>query len=86
MDYTDFVRDKNGNFIVGKINNLNLAKKLRTGTSIISVNGKKPTEENELFILFTGGAQGWRLYDEKQEEMIKSIKKIKVEFFDPEDK
>ena len=31
----NFVRDKNENFIVGKINNLNLAKKLRTGTSII---------------------------------------------------
>ena len=34
-------KDKNGNFLVGKINNLDLAKYLKSENSIIKLNGKK---------------------------------------------
>ena len=34
-------KDENGNFLVGKINNLDLAKSLKSGNSIIKLNGEK---------------------------------------------
>ena len=44
---TFFRKDDNGNYIVGKIYNLDLAKNLKSGDSIISLNNKKFTNNQE---------------------------------------
>ncbi len=44
---TFYRKDDNGNYIVGKIHNLNLAKSLKSGYSIISLNNKKFTNSKE---------------------------------------
>jgi hypothetical protein len=44
---TFFRKDNNGNYIVGKIYNLDLAKDLKSGDSIISLNNKKFTNNQE---------------------------------------
>ena len=44
---TFFRKDDNGNYIVGKIYNLDLTKDLKSGDSIISLNNKKFTNSQE---------------------------------------
>ena len=44
---TFYRKDDNGNYIVGKIHNLDLAKSLKSGYSIISLNNKKFTNSKE---------------------------------------
>ena len=44
---TFYRKDNNGNYIVGKIYNLDLAKNLKSGDSIISLNNKKFTNNQE---------------------------------------